>query len=212
MPYPDKRKQKTRWLLGNYVNFWEVSTVGWIPDRTEALDLLKRYNKQESLIKHALAVEAVMRHFSTFFAGADADEWGNIGLLHDLDYEQYPDLHCQKTGEILKDLDMEPHLVRAILSHGYGICTDIKPETDLEKVLFTIDELTGLVTASVLMRPSRSILDAVLCCRCQPRHHPTGRRLAWLGSGHSAVRNDQRHESCGSRTGAGWFARRFLIP
>lgn len=136
--------------------------MGWIPDRTEALDLLKRYNKQESLIKHALAVEAVMRHFSTFFAGADADEWGNIGLLHDLDYEQYPDLHCQKTGEILKDLDMEPHLVRAILSHGYGICTDIKPETDLEKVLFTIDELTGLVTASVLMRPSRSILDLEL--------------------------------------------------
>lgn len=136
--------------------------MGWIPDRTEALELLKRYNKQESLVKHALAVEAVMRHFAAFFAGADADEWGMIGLLHDLDYEQYPDLHCQKTGEILQGLDMEPRLVRAILSHGYGICTDIKPESDLEKVLYTIDELTGLVTASVLMRPSRSILDLEL--------------------------------------------------
>ena len=83
-------------------------------------------------------------------------------MLHDLDYEQYPDLHCQKTGEILQELDMETRLVRAILSHGYGICTDIKPESDLEKVLYTIDELTGLVTASVLMRPSRSILDLEL--------------------------------------------------
>ncbi|MDW7657825.1 MAG: hydrolase [Bacillota bacterium] len=136
--------------------------MSWIPNRTEALDLLKRYNKQDGLIKHARSVEAVMRHFSTFFTGADADEWGIIGLLHDLDYEQYPDQHCQKTGEILQELDMEPRLVRAILSHGYGICTDIKPESDLEKVLYTIDELTGLVTASVLMRPSRSILDLEL--------------------------------------------------
>lgn len=136
--------------------------MSWIPNRTEALDLLKRYNKQESLIKHALSVEAVMRHFSTFFAGSDADEWGIVGLLHDLDYEQYPDLHCQKTGEILRELDLDPRLIRAILSHGYGICTEIKPETDQEKVLYTIDELTGLVTASVLMRPSRSILDLEL--------------------------------------------------
>lgn len=136
--------------------------MSWMPNRAEALDLLKRYNTQESLIKHALSVEAVMRHFSAFFAGSDADEWGIVGLLHDLDYGQYPELHCRKTEEILRELDLEPRLIRAILSHGYGICTEIKPETDQEKVLYTIDELTGLVTASVLMRPSRSILDLEL--------------------------------------------------
>ena len=133
--------------------------MSWIPSREEALELLKQYNSQEGLVKHALVVEAVMRHFAGFFPGSDVDEWGLVGLLHDLDYEKYPDEHCQMTEKILSDLDFAPHLLRAILSHGYGICTDVKPETDLEKVLYTIDELTGLVTATVLMRPSRSILD-----------------------------------------------------
>lgn len=133
--------------------------MSWIPSRQEALDLLHKYNSQEGLIKHALAVEAVMRHFAGFFPGSNQDEWGLVGLLHDLDYEKYPEEHCQMTERILSELDFAPLLLRAILSHGYGICTDIKPETDLEKVLYTIDELTGLITATVLMRPSRSILD-----------------------------------------------------
>lgn len=136
--------------------------MGWIPERSEALDLLQRYNQKENHIKHALAVEAVMRHFSQFFPDTDPDEWGIVGLLHDLDYEQYPEQHCKKTAEILEELDFEPRLLRAILSHGYGFCTDIKPISDMEKVLYTIDELTGLITANVLMRPSRSILDLEL--------------------------------------------------
>lgn len=133
--------------------------MSWKPNRAEAWTILTQYNQNESLVKHALAVEAVMRHFAGLFAGADADQWGVLGLLHDLDYEQFPDRHCHKTGEILADLDVDPDLIRAILSHGYGICTDIRPESEREKVLYTIDELTGLITASVLMRPSRSILD-----------------------------------------------------
>jgi predicted hydrolase (HD superfamily) len=133
--------------------------MAYIPSRDEALDLLKHYNQQENLVKHALAVEAVMRHFSGFFEQEDPDTWGIVGLLHDLDYEQFPDLHCQKTREILTRLDMEPSLVRAIVSHGYGICSDIKPESSMEKVLYTIDELTGLVVATTLMRPSRSLFD-----------------------------------------------------
>ncbi|NLM77442.1 MAG: hydrolase [Ruminococcaceae bacterium] len=136
--------------------------MSWIPERDEALAFLRQYVTQDSLLKHALAVEAVMRHFAGFFPDANPDEWGLVGLLHDLDYEQYPEQHCQMTAEILKGKDLEPRLLRAILSHGYGICTDIKPESDMEKVIYTVDELTGLVTASVLMRPSRSILDMEL--------------------------------------------------
>ncbi len=136
--------------------------MSWIPNRTEALALLEQYNRQDNLRKHALAVEAVMRHFAALFPGADADEWGLVGLLHDLDYEQFPEQHCTKTAEILRGVDLEPRLVRAIVSHGYGICSDVKPEIDLEKVLYTIDELTGLVTATALMRPSRSVLDLEL--------------------------------------------------
>ncbi len=136
--------------------------MSWMPNRAEALALLEQYNQQDNLRKHALAVEAVMRHFATLFPGADADEWGLVGLLHDLDYEKFPEQHCTMTAQILHDLDLEPRLVRAIVSHGYGICSDVKPESDLEKVLYTIDELTGLVTATALMRPSRSVLDLEL--------------------------------------------------
>lgn len=136
--------------------------MSWMPNRAEALALLEQYNQQDNLRKHALAVEAVMRHFATLFTGADADEWGLVGLLHDLDYEKFPEQHCTMTAQILRDLDLEPRLVRAIVSHGYGICSDVKPESDLEKVLYTIDELTGLVTATALMRPSRSVLDLEL--------------------------------------------------
>ena len=131
----------------------------WKPDREQALSLLKTYNQTEALIAHALAVEGVMRHFAGYFAPEEADTWGIIGLLHDLDYEQYPDEHCHKTEAILKEKDVEPSWIRAIISHGYGICTDVRPESDMEKVLYTIDELTGLVHAAALMRPSRSVMD-----------------------------------------------------
>ena len=128
------------------------------PGRQDALALLKQYNKNESLIKHALAVEAVMRYCARK-RGRDEEKWGVIGLVHDLDYEQFPDQHCHKTEEILTSNNWPPEYIRAVLSHGWGICTDVEPRTDLEKLLYTVDELTGLVTATALVRPSKSVLD-----------------------------------------------------
>jgi len=128
------------------------------PTRDEAHDLLTRYNRSESLIKHALAVEGVMRYFAQK-RGEDEEEWGVIGLIHDLDYEQFPDQHCQKTEEILNENGWPEDLIRAVVSHGWGICTDVKPESTMEKVLFAIDELTGLVATSALVRPSKSVMD-----------------------------------------------------
>ena len=136
--------------------------MSWKPTREEAWALLCEYNESDALKNHALAVEGVMRHFAEFFEPDEVDTWGLIGLLHDLDYEKYPDQHCQMTEKILKDKNLEPTWIRAILSHGYEICTDTKPESNLEKVLFTIDELTGLVNAAALMRPSKSVLDMPL--------------------------------------------------
>ena len=128
------------------------------PTREEALNLLKEYNKSESLIKHALAVEAVMRYFARK-RGEDEEKWGVIGLIHDLDYEQFPDEHCQKTGQILREHDWPEDHIRAAVSHGWGICSEVQPQTELEKVLYAIDELTGLVTTAALVRPSKSVLD-----------------------------------------------------
>jgi len=128
------------------------------PTRNEAFKLLKKYNSSESLIKHALAVEGVMRHFAGLL-NEDEEKWGIIGLVHDLDYEKYPEQHCKITKEILETEQWPDDYIRAVLSHGWGMCTDIEPKQLMEKVLFTIDELTGLVTASALVRPSRSILD-----------------------------------------------------
>jgi putative nucleotidyltransferase with HDIG domain len=129
-----------------------------VPTREEAFRLLTEYNKNESLIKHALAVEAVMRYFSRK-RGEDEDKWGVIGLIHDLDYEQFPDQHCHKTEEILRENDWPEEYIRAVVSHGWSICTDVEPQTELEKVLFAIDELTGLVVTTALVRPSKSLLD-----------------------------------------------------
>ena len=129
-----------------------------IPSREQAYELLARYNQNDGLIKHALAVEGVMRHMARKY-GEDEEKWGVVGLVHDLDYEKYPDQHCQKTEEILRANNWPEEYIRAVISHGWSICTDVKPETDLEKVLFAIDELTGLVTASALVRPSKSVLD-----------------------------------------------------
>jgi putative nucleotidyltransferase with HDIG domain len=128
------------------------------PTRDTALALLREFNQNESLIKHALAVEAVMRHFARQ-RGADEEQWGIIGLIHDLDYEKFPDQHCRKTEEILRERNWPEDYIRAVVSHGWGICSDVKPESEMEKVLFAIDELTGLVTTSALVRPSKSVLD-----------------------------------------------------
>ena len=128
------------------------------PTREDALALLKTYNQSESLIKHALAVEGVMRFMARKY-GEDEDVWGVVGLIHDLDYEQFPDQHCKKTEAILKENNWPDSLIRAVVSHGWGICSDVKPETDMEKVLFAIDELTGLVATSALVRPTKSVMD-----------------------------------------------------
>ncbi len=126
--------------------------------RDEALELLKEYNESDALVKHGLAVEGVMRHFARKY-GEDEEKWGIVGLLHDLDYEKYPDQHCVKVQEIMQERNIDPEIIRAVASHGYGICVDIEPQSQMEKVLYTIDELTGLVNATAIMRPSKSVLD-----------------------------------------------------
>ena len=129
-----------------------------VPTRQEALALLKQYNQNESLIKHALAVEGVMRYFARK-RGEDEEKWGTIGLIHDLDYEKFPEQHCLKTEEILRENNWPEEYIRAVVSHGWGICSNVKPESEMEKVLFTIDELTGLVVTTALVRPSKSVMD-----------------------------------------------------
>jgi len=129
-----------------------------VPTRQTALELLKKYNKTESLIKHAYAVEGVMRYMSKK-TGEDVEKWGIIGLIHDLDYEMYPDQHCTMTEKILQENNWPPEYIRAVLSHGWGLVTDVEPLSKLEKTIFAMDELTGLVATSALVRPSKSVLD-----------------------------------------------------
>jgi len=128
------------------------------PNRQQALDLLKKYNQSDGLIKHALAVEAALRYCARQ-RGADEEKWGIVGLIHDLDYEQFPDQHCTKTREILSENGWPEDYIRAAVSHGWGICSNLEPQSEMEKFLFAVDELTGLIVATVLVRPSRSILD-----------------------------------------------------
>ncbi len=128
------------------------------PTREYAFDVFKKYNKSDSLIKHALSVEAVMRHLAELL-DEDPEKWGIIGLLHDIDYELYPQEHCVKAVDILLENGFADDYIHAVVSHGYGICSKVEPTARMEKVLYTIDELTGLVTATALMRPSRSVLD-----------------------------------------------------
>ena len=130
-----------------------------IPTREKAYELLTKYNKSESLIKHGLAVEAVMSHFAQLFDKNDVLKWSIIGLLHDVDYEMYPEQHCIKAREILEENNYPEEYIHAVESHGWGICSKAEPIEKMEKVLYTIDELTGLITATVFMRPSKSILD-----------------------------------------------------
>ena len=129
-----------------------------VPTREEAFSLLKEFNQNESLLKHALAVEGVMR-YAARKRGEDEEKWGVIGLVHDLDYERYPQQHCKKTEEILTERGWPEDYIHAVLSHGWGLCTDVEPTHEMEKVLYAIDELTGLVTAVALVRPSKSVLD-----------------------------------------------------
>ena len=128
--------------------------MGKIPTRDEAMEMFLEYNSGESLLRHALCVEAAMRHYAQLY-GEDAEKWGVVGLLHDLDYEKFPEQHCQKTQEILTQRGVDQEIVRAVMSHGYGMCTTVEPESLMEKVLYTVDELTGLVFAAALLRPDK---------------------------------------------------------
>ncbi len=128
-----------------------------MPNREDAFNLLKEYNG-EALVTHGLAVEGTMRYFARK-AGEDEEKWGIVGLLHDLDYEQFPDEHCHKTQEIMQKHGYSEEIIRAIMSHGWRICTEIEPLTKMEKTLYAVDELTGLITACALVRPSCSVMD-----------------------------------------------------
>lgn len=130
-------------------------------NKEEAVNLLKKYNNEEFHLRHAVTVEQVMRYFAKE-KGYDENFWGLVGLLHDVDYEQYPDQHCKKAPELLKEINASDDMVHAICSHGYGICSDVKPEHEMEKILFATDELTGLIWASAKMRPSKSTKDMEL--------------------------------------------------
>ena len=128
--------------------------------REQAFDLLKTYNKDPFHIRHALTVEGIMRYYAEALGFADEkDYWGIVGLLHDIDFELYPDEHCKKAPALLAAGGVGEDMIRAICSHGYGICCDIEPEHEMEKVLFAADELTGLIWSAALMRPSKSAMD-----------------------------------------------------
>ena len=129
-------------------------------ERDVALALLKKYNSDDFHIKHALTVESTMRYFAEKLGYSDdADFWATVGLLHDIDFGMFPDEHCKKAPELLKEIDASDEMIHAIVCHGYGICSDVKPEHMMEKILFATDELTGLIGACALMRPSKSVQD-----------------------------------------------------
>ena len=131
--------------------------------RTAALALLQKYNQESFHILHALTVEGTMRYFARELGyGEEEAFWGLCGLLHDVDFEQYPDQHCVKAPELLAEIQAEPELVHAVCSHGYGICCDVEPVHPMEKVMFAVDELTGLIGAAARMRPSKSVMDMEL--------------------------------------------------
>ena len=128
--------------------------------REDALRLLKQFNKEHFHLQHALTVEGVMRYYAeTLGYGDEADFWATVGLLHDIDFERYPEQHCQKAPELLRAGGVGADMIHAICSHGYGICCDVEPEHEMEKVLFAVDELTGLIWSAALMRPSKSVMD-----------------------------------------------------
>jgi predicted hydrolase (HD superfamily) len=131
--------------------------------RDEAFELLRKYNKDSFHIQHSLTVEAVMKWYANEMGYSDEEEyWGIVGLLHDIDFEEYPEQHCIKAPELLREGNVEESIIHAVCSHGYGITVDIKPEHEMEKVLYAVDELTGLIWAAALMRPSKSTKDMEL--------------------------------------------------
>ena len=137
--------------------------MGKIPTREEAWELLTRYNKDEFHLQHARTVEGVMRYFAKKLGyGEEEAFWGIVGLLHDLDFEQFPEEHCIKSQEIMREEGLDESLIHATASHGYGLTVDVKPEKEMEKVLFAVDELTGLIWAAALVRPSKSVQDLEL--------------------------------------------------
>lgn len=131
------------------------------PTRQEAWEMLCEYNESEALRRHGLTVEGCMRHFARL-KGEDEELWGLVGLLHDLDYERYPDQHCLMAKQILEHKAVDSDIIRAVMSHGWGISCDVQPQTQMEKTLYAIDELTGLITAAAIMRPSKSVMDLEL--------------------------------------------------
>ena len=126
--------------------------------RAQALALLQKHNREPFHIFHGLTVEGTMRYFAREM-GEDEDFWGLVGLLHDVDFEKYPEQHCLKAPELLSEIGAEPEFIHAVCSHGYGICCDVEPTLPMEKVLFAADELTGLIGAAARMRPSKSVMD-----------------------------------------------------
>ncbi len=131
--------------------------------REKALALLQEYNQSQALVAHGLAVEAIMRHYAQKAGEENAPEgveyWGCVGLLHDVDYEKYPEEHCKKAVEILQGAGYDEGFIHGVVCHGYGLVTDVEPERYMEKVLYTVDELSGLINATAIMRPSRSVMD-----------------------------------------------------
>ena len=133
------------------------------PDRAAALALLQKYNQESFHVRHALTVEAVMRWYAeTLGYGEDAEFWATVGLLHDVDFEPWPEEHCRKAPELLAEIGCSEEFVHAVCCHGYGLCSDVEPVHEMEKVLFASDELTGLIGAAALMRPSKSVEDMEL--------------------------------------------------
>lgn len=132
-------------------------------NRQEAWALLTKYNKDPFHLRHAITLEHVMRYFANELGYSDeADHWAIVGLLHDLDFEQFPEQHCVKSQELMREAGVDEDIIRSTASHGYGICVDIAPEHEMEKILFATDELTGLIGACALMRPSKSVSDMEL--------------------------------------------------
>ena len=130
-------------------------------NRRQAMELLRKYNQESFHILHALTVEGVMRWFAQQ-NGEDAEFWGLCGLLHDVDFEQYPDQHCKAAPALLAEINASEDMVHAICSHGYGLCSDVEPVHQMEKIMFAVDELTGLIGAAARMRPSKSVCDMEL--------------------------------------------------
>ena len=175
--------------------------MGKVLTREEAWELLNEYNKEPFHLRHGETVEGVMRYLAQELGyGDEVDFWGNVGLLHDLDFEQWPEEHCAKVQELMRERDIDERMIHAVASHGYGICCDIEPEHEMEKVLFAVDELTGLIGAAALMRPSKSVKDMELKSvkkKFKDKHFAAGCDREIIKTG--AERLEPRHGGAGER-------------